>query len=252
MTTPTPRPPSLHAPCAAVLIVGDEILTGKVTDANTPFAASALYARGIPMRKAVVCGDHPATIASELRELARAHTWVFTSGGIGVTHDDVTVQAVASAFDEPIVRSPEAHAVVTSHFGPDVTERQLRMADVPRGAELVYSPDSAWPTIRMRNVFVLPGIPSLFRRRLQFLLTTLEAGPMYHTREALLQCEEWEIADTLDELVKAFPAVHIGSYPSTEPSAYRVKITFDGTDEGELQRAASTLQSAIESPKRAI
>src|SRR5690606_18667646 len=142
---------------AAALIIGNEILTGKVREANVQRLAHELFRLGIAFRRVIVCPDDVDTIARDLRELREAHDLVFTSGGVGPTHDDLTLPAVARSFDRPLVRSPIIEGLIRGYWGERATEGHLRMADVPEGAELLSTGDVPWPVVCVENVFVLPG-----------------------------------------------------------------------------------------------
>src|SRR5258708_1819804 len=151
-----------RAPTAAALVIGDEILSGKVSEANVQVLARSLRDLGILLRRVVVVMDDVEAIAQEVTQLSRTHDWLFTSGGVGPTHDDVTIEAVAKAFGVAVVSSPEMEAMLRAHYKERCTEGHLRMALVPDGAALEVSAEVRWPTIRLRNTWLLPGIPEVF------------------------------------------------------------------------------------------
>jgi molybdenum cofactor synthesis domain-containing protein len=217
-------------PTAAALVIGDEILSGKVDEANLVVLARALRARGVLLRRVVVVMDDVDTIAQEVRELARTHDWVFTSGGVGPTHDDMTIEGVAKAFGVPVVSSPEMESLLRAHYGPRCLEGHLRMALVPEGARLEVTGEIAWPTIRLHNVWLLPGIPEVFRTKLPVALAHLEGGRAFVSHAVYVKMDEGELRPLLDHVVAAFPDVSVGSYPKWVDPAYKTKITFDAQE----------------------
>src|ERR1017187_4706285 len=170
LSPPAPSPPPATA---AALVIGDEILPGKGEEANIPVLARALRTLGILLRRVVVVMDDVETIAREVTLLSREHDWVFTSGGVGPTHDDVTIEGVAKAFGVRVVSSPEMEGMLRAHYGERCTEGHLRMALVPEGAALEVSAEVTWPTIRLGNTWLLPGIPEVFRMKLPVVVARL-------------------------------------------------------------------------------
>jgi molybdenum cofactor synthesis domain-containing protein len=224
---------------AALLIIGNEILTGKIQDENTPFIARALFSIGIRLERVIVCPDEIDVIARDLDALRRAHDIVFTSGGVGPTHDDVTLDAVAKCFDAPIGRSGEMEALIRAHFGERTTEDHLRMALLPVGARLVHGVDVTWPTVAMENVYVLPGVPEILRWKFAVIQRELDRGESFFSEAVFTHADEGEIAGLLHDLTREFPSLVIGSYPKMPGAAdHRVKVTFDGRDQGDVIAAA--------------
>ena len=156
---------------AAALIIGNEILSGKIADTNTTFLARALFELGIELRRVVVCPDEVDAIGSDLTELRATHDLVFTSGGVGPTHDDVTIEGVAASFGRPVVRSVAVEKMIRHYYGDRANEAHLRMANMPEGAEMIRSSEAPWPTVVIENVFVLPGVPEIFELKLADLQT---------------------------------------------------------------------------------
>ncbi|NLY94827.1 MAG: competence/damage-inducible protein A [Myxococcales bacterium] len=231
---------------AAILIIGNEILTGKIQDENTPFLARELFSLGIRLERVIVCPDDIDTIARDLRELRTSHDVVFTSGGVGPTHDDLTLDAVAKSFDTPIARSGEMEALIRAHFGERTTEDHLRMALMPVGARLVHGFDVAWPTVAIENVYVLPGVPEILRRKFSVIRKELDRGETFFSEAVFTLADEGEIAGILHELTRAFPALVIGSYPKMPGAAdHRVKVTFDGKDEADVSAAAEAFVTKL-------
>lgn len=230
---------------AAFLVIGNEILTGKVVEENVPFLARELFGLGITLARIVVCADDEAVIAGDVRALREAHDLVFTSGGVGPTHDDVTIPAIARSFGRPLVRDPVLEKRIREHFGERTTEGHLRMAEMPQGGELVASEKMSWPVLRVENVWVLPGVPQIFRMKFDLLRDRLAHGEPFQTRAVYTQCDEGEIAALLAEIEARFPGVAIGSYPRLSDPEYSVKVTVDGRDAAQVDAALVALEAGL-------
>jgi len=241
---------------AAALVIGNEILSGKVEEANVAVLARTLRGLGIALRRVVVVVDDVETIAREVRELSAAHDWVFTSGGVGPTHDDVTVEAVAKAFGVRVVSSPEMESMLREHYGSRCTEGHLRMALVPEGAALEVTREITWPTIRLRNTWLLPGIPEVFRMKLPVVVARIAADgarPAFVSHAVYTNMDEGNLKPLLDQVVARFPDVEIGSYPKWLDPAYKTKLTFDGRDEARVLAARDAFVALLPAgePQRA-
>ena len=173
--------PMKNRPIAAALIIGNEILGGKIRDENVHTLALTLRELGINLARVVIIADELQAISDHVRELARDFDHLFTSGGVGPTHDDLTIAGVARAFDVPVVREPDVERLLRNHYGTEVSEHHLKMADVPEGARTLYA-RSPWPLIVVRNVWVLPGIPEIFRMKLATVREQLQGGAPFVTR----------------------------------------------------------------------
>jgi molybdenum cofactor synthesis domain-containing protein len=247
------------APTAAAVVIGNELLTGKVQEANLIVLARELRALGVRLQRVVMIEDDLPLIAREVRALADAHQWVFTSGGIGPTHDDVTLEAVARAFDMELVRHPQLDALLRAFYGERVTEGHLRMADVPAGTELVTEsegpPDvveiagrrTPWPTMLVRNVFVLPGIPQVFQMKIPAIRARLHklGARAFVSRAVLTNMDEGHLKPLLDAVVARFADVEIGSYPAWIGAPYRTKLTFDGRDVAQVEAARAAFVETL-------
>jgi molybdenum cofactor synthesis domain-containing protein len=234
---------TLPGPTAAIVIIGEEILSGKVEEENARFLVQELRGLGVSVRRIEVLPDDEVEIAASVRVLSDRYQHVFTSGGVGPTHDDVTLPAVAAAFSMPIARRPELVELIRRSMGSEMHERDLRMADIPEGARLLYGepPDpTRWPVVAVGNVYVLPGVPPIFRRKFESLRSLLKAGPIF-SRAIYSREGEGPIAAALDEVVAAFPAVVIGSYPRIDAADHKVKITLDGRDLAAVEQAVERL-----------
>jgi molybdenum cofactor synthesis domain-containing protein len=231
---------------AAALIIGNEILTGKIQETNMRELATELFALGISLERVVICRDDVDTIAADLDHLRRTHDLVFTTGGVGPTHDDVTHRAVAKSFGRRVTRSPELEALIRGALGERCTEGHLLMADLPEGATLMSSKEVRWPTVVLENVFVLPGLPKVFRLKLPGLREHLRGREApFLSRAVYTTCDEGELAQPMAEVAARHTDVSIGSYPVTDRVDYRVKLTIDGTDRGSIDRAESALRAFI-------
>lgn len=236
---------------AAALIIGNELLTGKVQDQNVAVLARVLFELGISLERVIICPDEIDVIVSDLNGLRRDHDYVFTSGGVGPTHDDVTVAAVARAFERPLIRLPEIEELLRRHFGESLREEHSRMAEVPEGATLLWGDANRWPTVRMENVLILPGVPQLFQRKLDALREHLVGGAPLISRGIDCSGDEWEIAPLLEQVVRDYPDVSIGSYPRWGEGPVRVRVTLDGRDREDVDRAFEALCQAL-TPDRIV
>ncbi len=225
---------------AAVLIIGDEILSGKVADTNAPLLIDLFRDLGVQLRRLVVLGDDLDEIAAEVASCAGLFDAVVTSGGVGPTHDDRTVPAVARAFGVGVVRHPDVEAMIRAYWGDRFTEAALRMAEMPEGSRLLYSSDGLLPLVVCRNVYLLPGVPRLFAAKLRALRNELTGTPPT-VRHLYLSSDESRIAPLLSRVDEEFPAVKIGSYPRFERGDHRVWITVEATAAADVERAVTRL-----------
>lgn len=232
MTSPSPAQ-------AAILLIGDELLSAKVRDENGYFLAKMMRRRGIRLQELCIVGDRIPDIGAGLRRLAERADLVFTAGGVGPTHDDLTLAAVAAAVDRPLQRHEGMAARLRTHYGPGITEDALRMADIPVGTQLLA--DEGWPVLRFdlpprpTRIYILPGVPGLLQLKIEQLEALPGELPM---GEGWFQClvhttlEESSLAPHLDAVVAEFPDVEIGSYPRWSPGrdgtlTYYVRVTFE-------------------------
>ena len=216
---PRPSPDDNARPpvTAAILAIGDELLSGRTRDANMHYIAGWLTERGVALREARFVGDDIEDIAGALNALRGRYDYVFTSGGIGPTHDDITVDAIAAALGVPVVNHPKAVAIITRWYearGEEATEARLRMARTPEGAELINNPVSGAPGVRIGNIFVMAGVPRIFQSMLNAVDGAIKGGAVIHARAATaLALPESKIADQLREIQDALDGVSLGSYP---------------------------------------
>lgn len=238
----------MRIPTASVLIVGSEVLSAKVEDANGPWLAHRLRELGVRLLAIHTLLDRVDDMVEALILERRRVDWIFTSGGVGPTHDDVTVLAVALALARPLVRMPELEAALRAahlrHTGrSDLPEAALRMAEVPLGAQLVGEP--GFPTVVVENIVMLPGVPRFLRLQFDHFAERLKAPP-FRLASVYTRLGEDRLVLVMDELARAFPDVEIGSYPKFEGDLdYRVQITLEGKDQERVNAALHRLLSAM-------
>ena len=231
-------------PTAAMLVIGDEILSGRTRDANMHYLAGELTGRGIDLREVRIVSDDHGAIVAATKALSAAHTHVFTSGGIGPTHDDITAEAVAAAFDTPIGVRDDARAILQAHYdrqGMELNEARLRMARIPDGATLIENPISAAPGFSLENVHVMAGVPSIFQAMVASLLPSLTGGQPLLSQSLRINRGEGDIAGPLGELAEAYPALSFGSYPFLKDGIYGATIVIRGEDGAAVDAAVSAL-----------
>lgn len=240
-------PLPLPGPTAGILIIGEEILSGKVEEENARHLVRELRDLGVSVRRIEVIPDEIDEIVAAVREMSARYDHVFTSGGVGPTHDDLTLPAIAAAFDMRLERRPELERMIRSAMAAEFNDRDLRMADIPDGARLMYGepPDpTRWPVITVRNVFVLPGVPVIFRRKFDSVRELFRTQPI-HSRAVYSSEGEGLIAAALDAVVEEFPTVAVGSYPRLDAIDHKVKITLDGRDRDQVDRATARLAERL-------
>jgi molybdenum cofactor synthesis domain-containing protein len=228
---------------AAIVVIGNEILSAKVQDENGPFLARELRALGVELRRIETVPDEIPLIVESLGRCRAAARWVFTSGGIGPTHDDVTIAAVAAAFGRRVVHDERILGMLRAHFGT-LKPAHRRLSEVPEGAQVLWSEGHLFPVLSIEDVFILPGVPSLLREGFAQIRERFRASPI-HSRALYFSVGESVLAEHLDAAVAAFPGVGIGSYPRFDECDHRVKVTFDGRDEGEVTAAAAFLKQRL-------
>ncbi len=218
---------------ACLIIIGNEILSGRTKDANLAYLATWLNDQcGIQLAEARVIPDVEDTIVSTVNEVRARFDYVFTTGGIGPTHDDITAESVARAFGVPWELHPEAHEILKEYYGPEgLTSARARMACTPRGAKLVENPISKAPGFQMENVFVLAGIPQIMQVMLDSLRHRLTGGLPVRSRSVLLHLPESQIATGLREMQNRNPAADIGSYPFYRQGKGGTSIVIRSTDD---------------------
>lgn len=226
----------MHERTCALIVVGNEILSGKIQDSNTYFAARELRQVGVALKRIAVVPDELPVIAEEVRYCAERFEVVLTSGGVGPTHDDLTVEGVALAFGRKLVVHPELERIIRSRFSGSPNAAGLKMAEVPEGSVLNSSEDIVFPTVQVENVYLLPGIPQLFEAKLLALKRRFASDP-YFIRAIYTSAGEGTIAEHLNSCLERFPALLLGSYPKIGHPEYRVKVTLESKDQVYLEQA---------------
>ena len=222
---------------AGMVVIGNEILSGKTVDTNSSFLAKELRGIGVTLRQVAVIPDELPMIADTVRDFHDRFDLVFTSGGVGPTHDDITIAGVALALDRTVIRHPQLEAKLRAYLnGRPANDAYLKMAEAPDGAELIADGGVRFPTIKVDNVYVLPGIPDIFRQKFLALKGRFVADP-YHLKVLYTREYESVVAGFLNETLRAFPDLMLGSYPRNDDPEYRVKITLESKDERYVERA---------------
>jgi molybdenum cofactor synthesis domain-containing protein len=233
-------------PSAALLIIGNEILSGRTQDLNLNAVAKKLGAVGIPLKEVRVVPDLESEIVGALNALRARYSYVFTTGGIGPTHDDITIDAVASAFGVAVSEHEGARALLLKHYGADnLTTARLRMARAPLGGTLVDNPVSAAPGIKIENVYVLAGVPSIMQAMLDSIISTLRHGPALHSLTVSAFVAESVIAEELSAIAARFPHIDIGSYPWVHNGKFGTALVARGTDASAIKQAAEALLALV-------
>ncbi len=227
-------------PTAVILVIGNEILSGKVVDANSPYLCRELRALGVDVERVVVVPDVIEVIASEVKAMSQGYDYVFTSGGVGPTHDDVTMDGIAAAFGRPMVVNESISTRLERAGGAPLNESMLKMAMVPEGSVLVDAGDLWFPVIRIENVHIFPGIPELLQRKFESIRDHFRGVPILLKRVYVKERES-EIADRLREILQEFPELMLGSYPRVREREFHVMLTLESRDEDYLQRALDAL-----------
>jgi len=229
---------------ASVLIIGNEILSGKTQDANLQFMAEAFARLGIKLVEARVIRDEPDVIAAVVNELAARYTYVFTTGGIGPTHDDLTAASVANAFGVELVLDEDA-AERLGRGSRELTPARLKMAMIPDGASLIDNPISHAPGFRIENVFVMAGIPRIARSMFAAIEHELKGGDPILSESVDIFASEGDIAAPLDEIAKRHTEVEIGSYPFSREGRYGASLVVRGTDPAKITAALAEIREKL-------
>ncbi len=231
-------------PTAAMLVIGDEILSGRTRDANMHFLAGELTKHGIDLTEVRVVSDNAPAIVSAVTQLSETYEHVFTSGGIGPTHDDITADCIAEAFGKHIDVRADAAALLQAHYdnaGQEFNDARKRMARIPDDATLIDNPVSVAPGFRLENVYVMAGVPSVFQAMVASVLPTLTGGAPLLSQTLRIERGEGDIAGPLAGLAKEFSDLSIGSYPYQRNGAYGSNIVIRGTDGARIDAAITKL-----------
>lgn len=233
---------------AALILIGNELLSGRTQDANLSHLAQRLGEVGISLVEARVIPDVEEKIIATVNELRQRVTYVFTTGGIGPTHDDITAECIAKAFDVPLIRHPEAERRLREYFesrGVEVNEARLRMANTPEGAELIANQISVAPGFSIGNVFVMAGVPKVMQVMVEEILPRLEHGVPISSATVVCDLPEGSVAMGLREIQSKYVDLSIGSYPGRANTGYRVSLVVRGADSEQVAAAAIDIESLV-------
>jgi len=234
---------------AGIIIIGDEILSGKIQDHNSNFMVKELRRHGVDVRRISVVPDDIQEIASEVKKYSGRFDYVFTSGGIGPTHDDVTIAGVAKAFNVKLILNDSIKKFLHKRYGRKLTPEQLKMAEVPEGAELIKDATISFPLLIFRNIYILPGIPTFLEKKFLVIERIFHEQPIL-LKKVFIKEYEPEIAPYLNVVVKSHKGVKIGSYPVLGNNDYYVMVTLESLDEENLDSALNDLLQKI--PKKKV
>lgn len=231
---------------ACLIIIGNEILSGRTRDANLQFLGENLNALGIRLMEGRVIPDVEATIIANVNDARARFDYVFTTGGIGPTHDDITSACIAKAFGRKLIRHPDAEKLLLAHYKPeDVTPERMKMADVPEGSILLDNPVSRAPGFQVDNVFVLPGVPRIMQAMFDLFKHRLAGGAEMLSKSIASYTPEGKIAARLMALQNEYPALEIGSYPFSRDGRHGSTIVIRGTDADDIADAAEKLRAIM-------
>ena len=236
-------------PTAAILVIGDEILSGRTRDANMHHLANALTEVGIDLKEARFVSDDNQAIVDAIRALSKSYDHVFSSGGIGPTHDDITADAIAKAFHKRIDVRKDALKILREHYdrqGVELNEARLRMARIPDGAKLIDNPVSSAPGFRLKNVNVMAGVPSIFQAMLQSVLPSLVGGMPVQSETVRINRGEGDIAADLGVLAQTYPDVTMGSYPFLKDDVHGTNLVLRSSDKDRLAAAKADLIERVQ------
>ncbi len=225
---------------AAILVIGNEILTGKTEETNARWLSRQLFELGVRLRSIRVVPDEIEQIAESVNALRIGADHLFTSGGVGPTHDDLTIAGIARALGREVVRVEPLADLLRHYYGDRCNDDVLRMADAPAGYTLIASSDKHWPVLSVENVIILPGVPEIFRRKFDSIRERFRSTP-FSLENVYVKWDEGLIANQLNVLAAKFPTVAIGSYPTFSDPHYKVKITLESKDSKAVGEAKAEL-----------
>ncbi len=231
-------------PTSGVLVIGNEILSGKVVDANSPFLCRELRSLGVDVERVTVLPDVVDVIAGEVRAMSERFDYVFTSGGVGPTHDDLTMDGIAAAFRRPLELNDSIVERIRRAQGREPNQSQLKMARIPAQAKLLDSGDLWFPVVVVENVYVFPGIPELLRKKFESIRERFRGVPFVLKRVYVRQRES-DIAEVLNGLLSEFPELMLGSYPRVGQEDFYVMLTLESRDPGYVQDALDRLLAKL-------
>ena len=236
---------------AAILIIGNEILSGRTKDSNTSFIAKWLNERGIQLREVKIIPDELNIIVSSVNLLRKKYNYLFTTGGIGPTHDDITAFAISKAFNKKYEYNKEAYQILEKHYKDSYfNEARKKMAKMPSGAKLIYNPSSSAPGFYVKNVFTLPGVPSILQSMMSFVEQLIVGGEKMYTVTVQAHLPESKIAKDLGKLQKKFKDLSLGSYPFFQSGKIGVALVIRGYSEKRIQECKIILEKILKKIKK--
>ncbi len=233
-------------PTAALLIIGNEILSGRTQDVNLNYIAKKLGEIGIPLKEARVVPDIESEIVAAVNAMRARYTYLFTTGGIGPTHDDITVDAVAAAFGVKAITHPQARELLVNFYGAEnTTPARMRMARTPEGASLIANPVSVAPGIKIDNVYLMAGVPNIMQGMMDNIVATLRHGPAMYSMTVSGFIAESIVAEELGAVARKYPQLDIGSYPWVRQSRHGTALVARGTDAEAVRQAADEIYAFV-------
>lgn len=229
---------------AGIVIIGNEVLSGKTQDINSHFFCTELRRLGVEVQKISTIQDEIELIGQEVAAFSKRFDYVFTSGGVGPTHDDVTIDGIAHGFGLKVVRHPDIEQRMRRRLGDQINEARLRMANVPDGATLLATEALFAPIVKIHNVYVFPGIPKILQERFHAIKEQFRDAP-YYLKNVYVKYGEGIIADMLNSLLIKFPQLMLGSYPVLDLPDYKVKVTLESKDPSYLDQALQTFVASL-------
>jgi FAD synthetase len=229
---------------AGIVIIGNEVLSGKTQDINSHFFCTELRQLGVDVQKISTIPDEIELIGQEVAGFSKRFDWVFTSGGVGPTHDDVTIDGIAHGFGLKVVRHLAIEQRMRQRLGSEVNEARLRMANVPEGAELLATEALFAPVIKINNVFIFPGIPKILQERFHAIKERFRDAP-YFLKVVYVRQGEGVIASLMNDLLLKYPQLMLGSYPVLDIADYKVKVTLESKDSDYLDQAMQSFLSSL-------
>ncbi len=221
---------------AGIIIIGNEILSGTVHDTNSYYLATELRSLGVLVSRIVVIPDDITVISTTTAEFSKTFDYVFTTGGVGPTHDDMTMEGIARGFSVNLVPHPELEAFFSARYGDGANESVLKMTKVPGGASVITHKDMSYPVITFRNVFILPGIPEYLREKFSFIKENFRSA-VFHVKRFYLDTREMDIAEMLNRTADEHGDVLFGSYPILDNPEYKIVVTAESKSENALNAA---------------
>jgi molybdenum cofactor synthesis domain-containing protein len=228
-----------------IIVIGNEVLSGKVSDINSNWLIGQFHELGASVQKVSIIPDDVQVIAAEIQLFSETFEVVMTTGGVGPTHDDVTFAAVAMAFNRPLEHSTKLESIIQEQLPSASATGYLRMANLPAGTDLIFTPGLPFPVTKVANVYVMPGEPTVLRKKFLAIRETFRREP-FVVKRIFLHIDEGEIAHQLDQLQSDYPQVEIGSYPVYENADYKVQITFEAKNGAEVLEAFEVFAKTIQ------